>query len=103
MVFFSVRLRQLRESKHLTQSQLAQRVGVTRSMISAYETDIRLPSYDVLIALASALGSNTDYLLCADGKRMVDISCLSDREAAAVLELVQVFTENQRKNVREAV
>lgn len=103
MVFFSVRLRQLRESKHLTQSQLAQRVGVTRSMISAYETDIRLPSYDVLIALASALGTNTDYLLSVDGKRMVDISHLTDREAAAVLELIAIFTGNQRNNVREAV
>ena len=103
MVFFSVRLRQLSENKRMTQSQLAQKVGVTRSMISAYETDIRLPSYDVLIALASALGTNTDYLLCVDGKRMLDISCLTEREAAAVYEMVALFTEGKKEKMMEAV
>lgn len=103
MVFFSVRLRQLRENKRMTQSQLAQKVGVTRSMISAYETDIRLPSYDVLIALASVLGTNTDYLLCVDGKRMLDISCLTEREAAAVYEMVALFTEGKKQKMMEAV
>lgn len=99
MVFFSVRLRQLRENKHMTQSQLAQRIGVTRSMVSAYETDIRLPSYDVLIRIASVLGTNTDYLLCVDGKRMLDISNLTEREAAAVYEMISLFTERKMMEV----
>ena len=43
MVDFSQRLKQLRKDKHLTQAQVAQLVGVTPSMVSSYETDIRLP------------------------------------------------------------
>lgn len=103
MVYFSVRLRELREGKHLTQGQLAQRVGVTRSMISAYETDIRFPQPKTLICLASVLGTTTDYLLCVDGKRMIDISGLTDREAAAVYEMVSLFLQNKQKKVLEAV
>lgn len=43
MVDFSQRLKQLRKDKHLTQAQVAKRIGVTASMVSSYETDIRLP------------------------------------------------------------
>lgn len=49
----SVRLRQLRLDKRLRQDQVARLVGVSKGAISAYETDIRQPSYDVLIRLAN--------------------------------------------------
>lgn len=100
MVYFSVRVRELRKAKRLTQSQLAQRLGVTRSMVSAMETDMRYPSYPVLIRLAAVLGTTTDYLLCVDGKRVVDVSGLSEREAAAVHELVLLLVKN--KEIQEA-
>ena len=44
MFDFSIRLKQLRKDKHLTQEQVGRRIGVTASMVSSYETDIRLPS-----------------------------------------------------------
>ena len=45
MLDFSQRLKQLRRDRHLTQAQVAKRIGVTAAMVSSYETDIRLPSY----------------------------------------------------------
>ena len=39
MVDFSQRLKQIRRDKHLTQAQVAARIGVTPSMVSSYETD----------------------------------------------------------------
>lgn len=97
IVCLSVRLKELRANKNLTQAQVAQHVGVTRAVISAYETDIRQPSYDVLIRLALLYGVTTDYLLCIEGKRYLDISDLTDREAAAVYEMVNLFIENKKK------
>lgn len=97
IVCLSVRLKELRTNKNLTQAQVAQIVGVTRAVISAYETDIRQPSYDVLIRLALLYGVTTDYLLCIEGKRYIDISDLSDREAAAVYEMVSLFTQNRKR------
>ena len=87
MICLSVRLKELRTSKNLTQAQVAQHVGVTKAVISSYETDIRQPSYDILIRLALLYGVTTGYLLCIEGKRYVDISKLTDREAAAVSPL----------------
>lgn len=91
MMYFGVKVRELRKAKGWTQKQLASRVEVTRSMISAIEQDLKLPSYPVLIRLAAVLGTTTDYLLCVDGKRMIDISSLSEREAAAIHEMVLLF------------
>lgn len=91
MVDFSQRLRQLRNDKHLTQAQVAERVGVTASMVSSYETDIRLPSFEVMIRLADLFGVTVDYLLCRQDKRFVDISALSDEEAAIVCGMIEVL------------
>ena len=85
---FSQRLKKLRTDKHLTQAQVAKRVGVTASMVSSYETDIRLPSYDVMMRLADLFGVSVDYLLGREEKRLLDISELTDAEAAVVCDMV---------------
>lgn len=91
MVDFSQRLRQLRNDKHLTQAQVAERVGVTASMVSSYETDIRLPSFEVMVRIADLFGVTVDYLLCRQDKRFVDISDLGDEEAAVVCGMIEVL------------
>lgn len=91
LAFFSVRLKQLRVAKRLTQTQLANYVGVSRSVISAYESDMRYPSYEILIRLSSLFGVSTDYLLGIEDRRYIDISELSDQEAAAVYEMIRLF------------
>ena len=52
MVNFGNRLKTLRFKGNMTQAQLAQKLGLTKSMISAYESGLRMPSYDVLIHIA---------------------------------------------------
>ena len=69
MVDFSQRIKQLRKDKHMTQAQVAARIGVTASMVSSYETDIRLPSYEVMVQIADLFGVTVDYLLCRQDKR----------------------------------
>lgn len=91
MVDFSQRLRQLRRDKHWTQAQVAKKIGVTASMVSSYETDIRLPSYDVMIRIADIFGVTVDYLLCREDTRFLDISQLSSEEAAVVCSLVELL------------
>ncbi|MFR1569967.1 MAG: helix-turn-helix domain-containing protein [Christensenellales bacterium] len=52
MVDFGIKLAKLRENKRLSQSQLAARLGITKSMVSAYENSARMPSYAVLLRIA---------------------------------------------------
>lgn len=95
MVDFSQRLKQIRRDKHLTQAQVAARIGVTPSMVSSYETDIRLPSYEVLLRIADMFGVSVDFLLGRQERRMLDISDLSDEEAAIVCDMVEILKKRK--------
>ena len=91
MVDFGDRLRKLRKQRGLLQSQLAEQLGLTKSVISAYETDLRMPSYEVLIGISQIFGVSTDYLLGVEKERGVDLSGLSDEEATAILNLIETM------------
>lgn len=56
-------LRQLRKEKHLTQNQLAERLGVSFSAISMYERNQREPDLKTLKRIANFFHVTTDYLL----------------------------------------
>jgi len=63
---FGLLLKELREKNHLTQKQLAQKLGVTEGAISSYERNISLPSIEALKTLAVMYRVKTDYLLGLD-------------------------------------
>ena len=91
MVDFGNRLKTLRVQNDLTQAQLAQRLGLTKSVISAYENGLRMPSYDVLIIIARIFKVTTDYLLGVEKKREVDLSGLTEEEIIALLNLIKAM------------
>jgi transcriptional regulator with XRE-family HTH domain len=93
MVDFGVKLKKLRTDKHLTQEQLAQRIGLTKSVISAYECSLRYPSYDILIALTRIFGVTTDYLLGANNRKMIDVSRLSESNLQIITNLIDALAE----------
>lgn len=97
IVDLSTRLRQLRQDKHLRQEQVAILVGVSKGAISAYENDIRQPSYDVLIRLANLYRVTTDYLLGRTDDRTIDVSGLTAQEIALVSDLVASMTAKNQK------
>ncbi len=88
MIDLGNRLKTLRTGKHMTQRQLAQLIGVTKSMVSAYETAIRYPSYDILIRLASVFGVSTDYLLGLENRRRLNAEGLTERQIQIINELI---------------
>ena len=91
MVDFGNTLKTLRLQNNMTQAQLAQKLGLTKSVISAYETGLRLPSYDVLIAIARLFKVSTDYLLGIENKHTIDFSGLSEDEVTALLNLIKAM------------
>ena len=86
-VEFGKKLKSLRTGKNLTQQQLADRLGVAKSIISYYESGDRYPSYDVLIRIAHIFHVTTDYLLDIERKRLINVSDLSDDDIS-VIEIV---------------
>lgn len=91
MVDFGNTLKTLRLHEEMTQAQLSQKLGLTKSVISAYETGLRLPSYDVLIHIAQIFKVSTDYLLGVDQKDSLDLSGLTQNEKSALLALIKAM------------
>jgi len=60
---FGQRLKETRESRRVSQDDLATLAGVHEMQISRYERGLGLPAAETLLALASALKVSTDYLL----------------------------------------
>lgn len=56
-------IRRLRLEQHLTQDQLAKRIGVTDQAVSCWEKDVELPDISNIVPLSEALHVSTDLLL----------------------------------------
>lgn len=89
MVDFSYKLKELRKKNGFSQKQIASRLNVSPALISAYETGVRLPSYDNLISLANIYHVSTDFLLGRNTGSYLDISGLSLEEIKALETLIQ--------------
>jgi transcriptional regulator with XRE-family HTH domain len=91
MVDFGDKLRQLRTTKHLSQEQLAKKLSITKSMISAYENSVRLPSYDVLIKIALFFNVSIDFLFGFEKRQYLDTTDLSEQQINVLLLLIDQF------------
>lgn len=88
---FGNRLKALRTSAGLTQAQLGNQVGVTKSVISYYELQERSPSPDVLIKLAQIFHVSTDELLGISKGESVDVTGLRQEDVLLIRNLVERF------------
>lgn len=90
-MIFGEKLKELRNGQKLTQQQLADRIGVAKSVVSYYESGERYPSYDVLVRIAHVFHTTTDYLLDIKRERVIDVSGLSEDDIAAVTSVVEAL------------
>lgn len=92
MVLIGDRIKSLRNRDRLTQSELAERVFVTKSTIAAYENNSRMPSYDVLIRLSSVFKVSTDMLLLNTAGASLDVSRLTADQIDILRRLMDYFS-----------
>ena len=94
MVFdFGYRLKNLRQQHHLTQTQVANRLNLSKTSISGYENNVKTPSQDVLIKLAGLYRVSTDYLLGLDDEEMISVEGLTRQQRRLGEELVRMLQE----------
>ena len=91
MVDFGDRLKELRKRSNLSQEQLAQQLGITKGMISSYETSMRMPSYHILLKISFLFNVSTDYLLGKNANDMLNISDLNEKQKAIICEIINQF------------
>lgn len=87
-------IKNLRIERGLSQAQMADLLGVTRSTISQYELGERSPSYEVFIRIVHEFHISADQLLGIDSsynktdKIIIDVKNLSDEKRHSLLNLI---------------
>ena len=95
----------LRSDKGWSQSELADKIGVSRVMISKYERDGAVPSIDAAKKIADALDVTLDYLT-GEGtlsrfdkkmlKRMQDLMSLEESKRATLVDLMDTYIRDAK-------
>lgn len=100
MIFdFGYRLRELRESKNLTQTQVAKRLNLSKTTISGYENNIKTPSLEVLVKLSILYGVSADYILGLENRKLLQIDGLTMNQEEIVKILLKEFRSMNKKSV----
>lgn len=60
---FAKRLKELRKTERLSQTGLAEKIGVAQSNVSDWENNVSRPEYENLIKIAEIFDVTVDYLL----------------------------------------
>ena len=89
-------MKELRLQAGLTQKQLGERVGVTKSVISFYELRERTPSPEVLVKLAAIFRVSADYLLGIEKGKSLDITGLDAEDEKAIRIMVERLREKNQ-------
>lgn len=96
------RIKEARESKHLTQEQLAEIVGLSSTHISVIERGVKAPKLETFIEIANALNATADSLLLdvLDNSLQIKTTELSEqikrlplKEQQKILKAVRVLVE----------
>ena len=98
MVDFGNKLKELRKQAGMTQQQLANKLGITKSVVSYYELSERTPSPDVLKELSHIFRVSTDYLLGIERSKTIDVSDLSDEDIKLLLATIEAL-RNRNKTI----
>ena len=88
---FGDKVKKLRTDRGLNQTVLADRLGVRKSIISAYESQMRMPSLEMLVKIALEFSVSVDWLLGLERTKSIDVGGVTDEQVATLAGLAEEF------------
>ena len=96
MFDFGLRIKELREQHKMSQEQLGRRIDRSKSVISSYENNIKIPPLDILTKIAVIFNVSLDYLVGIDKTEMVSIDGLSAQQKELLQTIVFEFKDKAK-------
>ena len=90
------KLKYLRSKYGFFQKKVADKLGISPSIVSGYETGERTPSIDVLLSLSFLYYCSVDYLLGKSNEQpqtQIDVSGLTDKQIQAINSVIESFVK----------
>lgn len=97
------RIKELRNSRGMTQTELAKVMTVTRSSVNAWEMGISIPTAAKLVELSLFFHVTTDYILGLEKREILSLDELSGEQKEILYDLMAYFQRinNPEKEERE--
>ncbi len=96
------KIREMRKKAGLTQTQLAQKMGVTQGTITQYENGRRFPKLDTLTRIADAIGCDVLSLVTIEenGTHVIDLTTanVSPKDISKLLDARNDPSPNRKKD-----
>lgn len=87
------KIKNLRESSGMTQSELARMLGLSRSGVNAWEMGRSIPSTPYVVELAKNFHVSTDYLLGMEDTSTISIKGLTKKQVSVILDVIQCLRD----------
>ena len=91
------RLKNLRETSGLTQSDIARSFGISRSSVNSWEMGLSVPSTQYIVELAKKFEVSTDYLLGLEETSTISVKGLTQKQVSILVETAECFREFNKK------
>ena len=88
----------LRKKYNFTQTDIAKKLGITRSSVNAWEMGISIPSTQYIVELAQLFNVSSDYLLGISKTSTISVNGLSEEEIAALHGVINCFKKIKSEN-----
>lgn len=85
---FGMRLQISRKNKNLTQLQVVELIGTTKSSISGYENNTSFPPIEILKRMALLYKVSCDYLLGIDDRHTIIIENITEKQYCIIRDMV---------------
>lgn len=90
-------LKSLRESKGMTQTEVAKKLKITRSSVNAWEMGISVPSTQYIIELSRLFDVSSDYILGISKTATVSVGGLTEKEVSSIINIIDCYRESHNK------
>lgn len=94
------RIKQLRKENGLTQTGLAEALGVTKGTVSTWETNSRTPSFDTLNMMSDMFHRSLDYIMGRSDDATPITASDADLDELALSDVEEDLTEYALKYAR---
>ena len=96
MLIIAEKIKMLRQNNNMSQSDLAKKLGITRSSVNAWELGLNIPSTQYIIELCSIFKVSSDYLLSISNNNCIDVSDLDEADIDVIHKLI-IHLRNKNK------
>lgn len=99
MFDFGLRIRELRKKHGMSQEDLGRKVDRSKSVISSYENNIKIPPVDILTQMAVIFNVSLDYLVGIDKNEMLSVEGLNEHQKSLIQQILHELKDNRKVGV----